>query len=171
MKYIVKKLNDDFIFDELEQVRKNFVSALTYTMESAEIFFEKDSKDPLDIFIKYNFEQKKDKDVIHGFNLGEEIAKSFKLDTDKYHSSERLLMISEKLKLLANELDKRYKVAEEPSVLETKNKKATEYAKKVNRSYKQVLQDAKDEDEKLRQERLKNENKEFISANYKINID
>jgi hypothetical protein len=168
MKYIVKKLNDDFIFDELEQVRKNFVSALTYTIESAKIFFNQDSADPLDIFIQYDFEQKAGKSVIHGFNLSEEIARNFKLDVNEYHASERLLMISEKLKVLAKEIDRRYKLVAEPSVLEIREKQATEYAKKVNRSYKQVLKDAEEEDKKLKQEQIKNNAKEFIDAEYQI---
>jgi hypothetical protein len=100
MKYIVRKLSDDFIFDELEQVRKNFVSSLSYTLESAEVFFNKDAADPLDIFIRYDFEEKK---VIHGFNLSEEIARNFQLDVNEYHASESLLVISEKLKALAQE--------------------------------------------------------------------
>jgi len=41
MKYVIKKLTADFIFDELEQVRKQFVDALTYTMESAHVYFDK----------------------------------------------------------------------------------------------------------------------------------
>jgi len=168
MKYSVKKLNDDFIFDELEQVRKNFVSALTYTMEGAEVFFNKDSSDPLDVFIKYDFEQKNGESVIHGFNLSEEIARNFKLDVNKYHASERLLMISEQLKALANEIDKRYKVESEPSTIEARDKKEADYAKKVNRSYKQVLKDAQEQDEKDRQERLKNEAKEFIDVEYHL---
>jgi hypothetical protein len=165
MKYIVRKLSDDFIFDELEQVRKNFVSSLSYTLESAEVFFNKDAADPLDIFIRYDFEEKK---VIHGFNLSEEIARNFQLDVNEYHASESLLVISEKLKALAKEIDKRYKVESKPSTLETRDKKATDYAKKVNRSYKQVLKDALEEDKKLRKEQVKNVAKEFIDAEYQI---
>lgn len=168
MKYIVKKLSKDFIFDELEQVRKNFVASLTYTLEGAEIFFNKDSSDPLDVFIKYDFEQKAGEKVIHGFNLSEELARNFKLDVNKHHSSEHLLMISEKLKALANEIDKRYKIEAKPSTLETKDKKETDYAKKVNRSYKQVLKDALEEDAKLRQKQAQSNAKEFIDAKYQI---
>jgi len=171
VKYIVKKLSDDFLFDELEQVRKNFVNALTYTMESAEVFFKKDSADPLDIYIKYDFQQKQSSDVIHGFNFRDEIARNFKLDVNKQHSSEQLLVISEHLRRLANEIDKCYVVEATPSALETKDKKETDYAKSVNRSYKQILKDAKEEDERIRQAQLKRQSKEFIDAEFQLNND
>ena len=171
VKYIVKKLSDDFLFDELEQVRKNFVNALTYTMESADVFFKKDSADPLDIYIKYDFQQKQSSDVIHGFNFRDEIARNFKLDVNEQHSSEQLLVISEHLRQLANEIDKRYVVESTPNALETKDKKATDYAKSVNRSYKQVLKDAEEEDERMRQAQLKQQSKEFIDAEFQLNSD
>jgi len=168
MKYIVKKLSDDFLFDELEQVRKNFVNALTYTMESAEVFFKKDSADPLDIYIKYDFQQKQGSDVIHGFNFRDEIARNFKLDVNEQHSSKQLLIISEHLRKLANEIDKRYVLESTLNAIETKDKKATDYAKAVNRSYKQVLKDAKEEDERTRQAQLKRQSKEFIDAEFQL---
>ena len=87
MKYIIRKFSADFIFDELEQVRKQFVDALTYTMESANVIFDKKASDPLDIYIEYDFQQKHSEDVVYGFNLREELIRNFALDVDKCHSS------------------------------------------------------------------------------------
>ena len=55
MKYIIRKFSADYIVDELEQVRKQFVDALTYTMESANVLFDEKANDPLDIYIEYDF--------------------------------------------------------------------------------------------------------------------
>lgn len=100
MKYIIRKLDADFIFDELERVRQQFVEALTYTMETANIVFDKKADNPLDIYIEYDFQQKDRDDVVYGFNLAEEIARNFALDVNKYHASEQLLTISKSLRQL-----------------------------------------------------------------------
>ena len=152
MKYIIRKLSADFIFDELEQVRKQFVDALTYTMESANIFFDKKAKDPLDIYIGYDFQQQHGEDVIYGFNLREEIARNFALDADNYHSSEQLLNIGKSLRELADEIDSRYDPEPTKTLTETKDKKDTEYAKNINRSYRDILKDAIAMDEALQKE-------------------
>ena len=153
MKYIIRKLSTDFIFDELEQVRMQFVDALTYTMESANILFDKKASDPLDIYIEYDFQQQHGEEVIYGFNLREEIARNFALDVEKFHSSEQLLNISKSLRKLADEIDSRYDSEPTITLAETKDKKDTEYAKSVNRSYRQVLKDAIAMDEALQKER------------------
>jgi len=169
MKYIIKKLSADFISNEIEQVRLQFVDALTYTMESASIIFDKKVKDPLDIYIEYDFQQKGGEEVVYGFNLGEEIAKSFALDVNKYHSSEQLLRISQSLKALADEIDSRYKLEPPPTLAETQDKQDTDYAKKVNRSYREVLKEAIAKDEALKKERALKNSKEFLDAEYKLN--
>ena len=156
MKYTVRKLTEDYIFDELELVRKQFVDALTYTMETANILFDKKASDPLDIYIEYDFQQKHGKDVVYGFNLREEIIRSFMLDGEKTHSSEQLLNIGENLKKLANEIESRYD--SEPAktladVKEKKDKAETEFAKNANRSYREMLKDAIAKDEALQKER------------------
>jgi hypothetical protein len=142
MKYVIRKLSSGFIFDELEQVRKQFVDALTYTMESANVFFDKKANDPLDIYIGYDFQHKNDDDVVYGFNLREEIARNFALDVEKYHSSEQLLSISKSLRDLADDIESRYDPEPSKTLAETVDKKDTEYAKNVNRSYREVLKDA-----------------------------
>ena len=76
MKYIIKKFNADFILDEIEQFRSQFVSSLTYSIESAKVIFDDKAYDPLDIYIEYDFQQKDDDKVIYGFNLKEEIGKN-----------------------------------------------------------------------------------------------
>lgn len=169
MKYIIKKLSADFISNELEQVRLQFVDALTYTMESASIIFDKKVKDPLDIYIEYDFQQKGGEEVVYGFNLGEEIAKSFALDVNKYHSSEQLLRISQSLKKLADEIDSRYKLEPPPTLSETLDKQNTDFAKKVNRSYREMLKEAIAKDEALKKERALKNSKEFLDAEYKLN--
>lgn len=45
MKYIIKPINDDFIFEELDVIRKRFIEALNYTMESATVYFDTNAKD------------------------------------------------------------------------------------------------------------------------------
>ena len=157
MKYVIRKLSEEFIFDELEIVRKQFVDALTYTMESANITFDKKANDPLDIYIEYDFQQKHGEDVIYGFNLGEEIAKSFALDADQYHSSEQLLKIGRSLRELADEIDSRYDSEPTKTLAETKDMKDTEYAENVNRSYRDVLKDAIAKDEALQKQRTMDE--------------
>ncbi len=152
MKYIIRKFSADFIFDELEQVRKQFVDALTYTMESANVIFDKKASDPLDIYIEYDFQQKHGEDVVYGFNLREEVIRNFALDVDKYHSSEQLLSISKSLRELAEEIDSRYDPEPTKTLAETQEKKDSDYAKKVNRSYREVLKDAIAMDEALQKE-------------------
>ena len=172
MKYIIRKLNADFIFDELEQVRKHFVGALTYTMESSKVIFDKKAYDPLDIYIEYDFQQKDGEKVIYGFNLKEEIGKNFGLDVDKHHSSKQLLNISKSLKELADEIDNRYQPMSTKTLAETKDKKDTEYAKNVNRSYRQVLKDAIAKDEAIQNEHSSEESKntkDFLSPDYNLN--
>ncbi len=156
MKYIVKRLSDDFIFEEIERVRMQFVDGLAYTLESANVLFDNKAQDPLDIYIEYDFQQKEGENVIYGFNLGEEIAKSFGLNEQKHHSSEQLLMIAKSLRELADEIEKRYD--SEPiktlaDIEEKIDKKNTEYAEKVNRSYREVLRDAQSEDAALQKKR------------------
>lgn len=171
MKYIIRKLNADFIFNELEQVRQQFVDALTYTMESANIVFDKKASHPLDIYIEYDFQQKDHEDVVYGFNLREEIARNFALDVNKYHASERLLNISRSLRQLADELDSRYKKEPVQTVAEIKDQQQTEYAKKVNRSNREVLKDALAMDEARQKEQSLNDLKRstgFLEAEYKI---
>jgi len=156
MKYIVKKLNEDFIFEELEQVRMQFVDALAYTMESANILFDSKASDPLDIYIGYDFQQKEGEEVIYGFNLGEELAHSFGLDAEKTHSSEQLLNIANSLRKLSDEIENRYDA--EPAktlsdIREKKEKKEAEFAENMNRSYREVLKDAKAQDQALQKKR------------------
>lgn len=156
MKYIVKKLSEDFIFEELERFRMQFVDGLTYTLESSKILFDKKASDPLDIYIEYDFQQKQGETVVYGFNLAEEIARHFGLEGEKYHSSEQLLEMGKSLRDLADEIEKRYDP--EPSITladikEKQDKKNAEFAENINRSYRQVLKDAKAQDESLRKQR------------------
>jgi len=156
MKYIVKKLSEDFIFEEIERVRMQFVNGLNYTMESANILFDEKASDPLDIYIEYDFQQQDEDDVVYGFNLGEEIAKSFGLDSTNHHSSEQLLTIGKSLRDLADEIEKRYDP--EPTktlsdIQEKKDKKETEFAENMNRSYRDILNDAKEKDSELQKQR------------------
>ena len=155
MKYIIRKFSADYIVDELEQVRKQFVDALTYTMESANISFDKKASDPLDIYIEYDFQQKHGEDVIYGFNLREEITRNFALDVEKNHSSEQLLNISKSLRELADDIDRRYDSEPTKTLAEAQDKKDTEYAKNVNRSYREILKDAIAKDEALQKEHTK----------------
>ena len=152
MKYIIRKFSENFIFDELEQVRKQFVDALTYTMESANVLFDKKASDPLDIYIEYDFQQKHGEDVVYGFNFREELIRNFALDVDKYHSSEQLLSISKSLRELAEEVESRYDPEPTKTLAETQEKKDSDYAKKVNRSYREVLRDAIAMNEALQKE-------------------
>jgi hypothetical protein len=156
MKYTVNKLTEDYIFDELELLRKQFVDALTYTMETANILFDKKANDPLDIYIEYDFQQKHGKDVVYGFNLREEIIRSFMLEGEKTHSSEQLITIGENLRQLADEIESRYDSDPAKSLADAKgkqDKKDTEFAANVNRSYSEMLKDAIAEDEALLKER------------------
>ncbi len=152
MKYIIKQINDDFIFDELETVRTQFIEALNYTMENATIYFDKNAKDPLDFYIAYDFQQKNGDYVVYGFNLRDEIIRHFKLDVNKYHSSKLLLSISHQLRNLADELKDRYDPEPTKTIAEAKDKKDTEYARSINRSYRDVLKEAmaKDEEERMK---------------------
>jgi len=171
MKYIIRKLTADFIFDELEQVRKQFVEALTYTMESAHVYFDKKASDPLDIYIGYDFQQKHGEDVVYGFNLREEIASEFGLDADKYHSSEQLLNIGRSLKKLADEIELRYDPEPTKTLAEIqqqKDEKEREYAKNINRSYRDVLKDALAEDEALQKESAFKSFKDSFSGKFKL---
>ncbi len=156
MKYIVKKLSEDFIFEEIERVRMQFVDGLNYTMESANVLFDEKASDPLDIYIEYDFQQQDEDNVKYGFNLAEEIAKSFGIDSTNHHSSEQLLTIGKSLRDLADEIEKRYDP--EPNktladIEEKKDKKATEFAENMNRSYRDILNDAKEKDSELQKQR------------------
>ncbi len=170
VKYIIRKLSEDFILEELEQVRKQFVEALTYTMGSANIVFDEKAGDPLDIYIEYDFQQKHGEDVIYGFNLREEISNNFTFNANEYHSSEQLLNIGKSLRDLADEIEDRYdpEPAKTLSDIENKkDKKDAEYAKNVNRSYREVLRDALAKDEALQKERSLNEikhSKKFLDV-------
>lgn len=174
MKYVIKKLGEDFIQDELEQVRRQFVDALTYTMESANVIFDEKAKDPLDIHIKYDFQQKSGEDVVHGFNLREEILKNFGLDVEKYHLSQQLLIIAKGLRTLADEIDFRYDPDPEKTRAEIEDKKISEFAASINRPYKEVLKDAIARDEALAKEQaleaLK-KSKEVLDVEYHLKAD
>jgi hypothetical protein len=146
MKYIVKQLSDSFIFEEMEQVRKQFVEALNYTLESATIFFDKNSANPLDFFIAYDFQQKHGEQVVYGFNLRDEMIRIFELDKNKYHSSKAALAIGHQLKKLAEEIEQRYDPEPTKTIAESKEQKDTEYAKNINRSYRDVLKEALEKD-------------------------
>lgn len=150
MKYIIKPISDDFLHEELEQVRRQFVEALNNKMETATLLFDKPAKDPLDFYIAFDFQQNNDDLVIYGFNLREELLRNFKLDSNKYHTSQSLLTISEQLKSLALEIDARYAAHSAQTLAEYQDDKATAYAKNINRSYSDVLRDALAEDEKTR---------------------
>ena len=152
MKYIIKQINDDFIVEELETVRKQFVEALNYSMESATVYFDNQAQDPLDFYIAYDFQQKNGEPVVYGFNLRDEILRHFKLDENKYHASKRLLAISQRLANLADELQSRYDPEPSKTIAETKDQQDTEYAKSINRSYRDILKEAiaKDQEERLR---------------------
>lgn len=146
MKYIVKQLSDQFIFEEMEQVRKQFVEALNYTMESATIFFDKSATNPLDFYIAYDFQQKHGEHVVYGFNLRDELIRIFNLDERKYHSSKSALAVSRQLIKLAEELEARYDPEPTKTIAETQDRNDTEYAKQINRSYREVLRDAIEKD-------------------------
>lgn len=152
MKYIVKQLSDQFIFEEMEQVRRQFVEALNYTMESATIFFDKNATNPLDFYIAYDFQQKHGEHVVYGFNLRDELIRIFQLDAQKYHSSKLALAIGHQLRKLADELEERYDPEPTKTIAETKEKKDAEYARSINRSYRDVLREAieKDKAEQMR---------------------
>ncbi len=152
MKYIIKQIGDDFILDELESARKQFIESLNYAMESAQIIFDKNAKEPLDFYIAYDFQQKNGEPVVYGFNLRDELIKYFKLDSNKYHDSKLLLAISQNLKTLADELAERYDPEPPKTIAEEKDKQAAEYAKSVNRSYRDILREAKAKDEAERQQ-------------------
>lgn len=171
MKYVIRKLTDDFIFDELELARKQFVDALTYTLETARIDFDESADDPLDIHINYDFQQKHGESVIYGFNLREEIARKFTLDVDKHHSSKQLMVISKSLRELANEIDSHYDPDPSKTIADAEaqqDKQQTDYAKNVNRSYRQVLKDALAEDEALQKESSSNRFKTSLIQNNKL---
>lgn len=174
MKYVIKKLSEDFIHDELDQVRRQFVDALTYTMESANVFFDEKAKDPLDIYIKYDFQQKSGEDVVHGFNLREEIIRNFGLDVEKYHLSQQLLIIAKSLRSLADELDYRYDPDPDKTRAEIEDKKISEFAANINRSYKEVLKDAIARDEALAKEQALEALKkstEILDVEYQLKAD
>jgi len=156
VKYIVNKLTEDFIFEEIERVRIQFVDGLCYTLESANIAFDEKATDPLDIYIEYDFQQEEQEDVVYGFNLAEEIGKRFGLTGERSHSSEQLLGIGKSLRDLADEIDKRYDPEPNKTLADIQDqadKKNTEFAENVNRSYRDILKDAQAEDEALQKER------------------
>ncbi|AMK74895.1 MULTISPECIES: hypothetical protein [Methylomonas] len=146
MKYIVKQIADDFIFEEMELARKQFVEALNYTMESATIFFDRTSTNPLDFYIAYDFQQKHGDPVVYGFNLRDEMIRIFNLDDNKTHASKTALAISQQLKKLAEEIEERYDPEPTKTIAETQDKKDTQYASGINRSYRDVLREAIEQD-------------------------
>lgn len=156
MKYIVKQLSDDFIFEEMELARKQFVEALNYALESATIFFDKSATNPLDFYIAYDFQQKHGEPVVYGFNLRDELVRMFNLDENKYHSSKLALAMGQQLKRLADELEERYDPEPQKSIAETQDKQDAEYAKSINRSYREVLKEALEKDKAEQQERARN---------------
>lgn len=147
MKYIVKQIADDFIFEEMELARQQFVEALNYTMASATIFFDKDAANPLDFYIAYDFQQKHGDPVVYGFNLRDEIMRVFKLDDNKTHSSTLALAIGQQLKRLAEEIAERYDPEPTKTIAETQAQKEADYAKNINRSYRDVLREAMEKDQ------------------------
>jgi hypothetical protein len=157
MKYIVKQIADDFIFEEMEQARKQFVEALNYTMESATIFFDKSSSNPLDFYIAYDFQQKHGDPVVYGFNLRDEMIRIFNLGDNKTHSSTLALAISQQLKNLAEEIVERYDPEPTKTIAETQDKKDTQYANNINRSYRDVLREAKEKDQAERLRKAESE--------------
>ena len=150
MKYIVRQISEDFLHDELEATRHQFIQALNFNMQSATVVFDKQAQDPLDFYIAYDFQQKNGNPVVYGFNLRDELLKNFKLDINQYHSSPFLLEISQHLQTLAEEMVARYVLNAPSGIAEIKEEQETEYARNINRSYKDVLKDAiaKDEAEK-----------------------
>lgn len=152
MKYIVKQLSEDFIFEEMEQARQQFVEALNFTMENATIFFDKNANNPLDFYIAYDFQQKHGDPVVYGFNLRDELIRIFNLNDNKYHSSKSALALSQQLKKLAEEIAERYDPEPAKTIAESEDKKDAEYAKNINRSYREVLREAieKDKAEQLK---------------------
>ena len=152
MKYIIKQINDDFIFDELETARKQFIEALNYTLETATIYFDTAAKDPLDFYIAYDFQQKHSDYVVYGFNLRDEIIRHFKLEANQPHASPLLLNISQRLRTLADELQDRYDPEPGKTIAETQEKKETDYAKNINRSYRDILKEAIAKDEAERKQ-------------------
>ncbi len=151
MKYIIKQIGDDFIFEELEAARLQFIESLNYSMESAKFVFDKNPKEPLDFYIAYDFQQKNGEPVVYGFNLRDELLKYFKLDANKYHNSKWLLTIGQHLNALAEELAERYDPEPPKTIAEEQAKQEAEYAKSVNRSYREILREAKAKDEADRQ--------------------
>ena len=147
MKYIVKQLSDEFIFEEMELARTQFVEALNYTMATATIFFDKNSNNPLDFYIAYDFLQKHGDPVVYGFNLRDEMIRIFNLDDNKTHSSAMALAISQQLKKLAEELEQRYDAEPTKTIAETQDKKDASYAKNINRSYRDILREAIEQDQ------------------------
>ncbi|MBS4052823.1 MAG: hypothetical protein KGZ69_16710 [Methylomonas sp.] len=152
MKYIVKQLSDAFIFEEMEQARRQFVEALNFTLENASIFFDKNAGNPLDFYIAYDFQQKHGERVVYGFNLRDEIIRIFNLDDNKTHASKSALALGQQLKKLAEEIEERYDPEPTKTIAETQDKKDAEYAKNINRSYRDVLREAIEKD---RAEQLK----------------
>ena len=147
MKYIVKQLSDEFIFEEMELARTQFVEALNYTMASATIFFDKNASNPLDFYIAYDFLQKHGDPVVYGFNLRDEMIRIFNLADNKTHSSTLALAISQQLKKLAEELEQRYDAEPTKTIAETQDNKDANYAKNINRSYRDILREAKAQDQ------------------------
>jgi len=146
MKYIIKQLSDDFIFEELEQIRMQFIEGLNSTMANAAIIFDKTAQDHLDFYIAYDFQQKHGEHAVYGFNLRDEIIRNFKLDNNKTHSSKTLISISQHLKKLAAELEERYDPEPTKTLAAAKEQKETEFAKSINRSYREVLKEAIEKD-------------------------
>ncbi len=90
--------------------------------------------------------------MVYGFNLRDELIRIFDLADNKTHSSALALAISQQLKKLAEELEERYDPEPTKTIAETQEKKDTQYASSINRSYRDVLREAieKDRAEQLR---------------------
>jgi hypothetical protein len=154
MKYIIKQIGEDFIFDELDAARRQFIESLNQAMEKAAIVFDKSPENPLDFYIAYDFQQKNGDYVVYGFNLREELVRYFKLDANPFHNSPLLLAIGQELKVLAEEIEQRYDADPEQAMAalqaearQRQSQHDAEFAENVNRSYRDVLRQAKAKDE------------------------
>lgn len=156
MKYIIKQIGEDFIFEELDNARRQFIDSLNLALQSATLAFDKNGSDPLDFYLAYDFQQNNGEFVVHGFNLRDEIIKSFKLDANRLHHSDQLLSIGQQLRELADEIEQRYDADPAKTLAEEQQQKErlqAEFAQNVNRSYRDILNEAKAKDEHERQHR------------------
>ncbi len=71
-----------------------------------------------------------------------------------------------------DELENKYRPESATTLAETKDKKDTDYAEKINRSFREVLKDAVAKDKAAQKEHVLNgHKKEFIDAEYKLNSE